>query len=109
MVGFGFRMFDWRVADRFTRGSHTSLVLLTCEISFGQNVCELMFGVNVTDLDLGVQLNPVKQSIRATLWVRETCLIVGLRPLIIIVITTSFSSKTYNIALGSEYAKFAGK
>ena len=26
--------------------------LITCEISFGQNVCKLMFGVNVTDLDL---------------------------------------------------------
>ena len=29
--------------------------LITCEVSFGQNVCELMFGVNVTNLDLGVQ------------------------------------------------------
>ena len=43
-----------------------------------------------------------KQS-RATLWVRETCLIVGLRPLRIILITVSLSSKTFTIALESEF------
>ena len=32
----------------------------------------------------------------ATLWVLDTCLIVGLRPLIIILMTASFSSKMYN-------------
>ena len=39
--------------------------LITCEISFGQNVCELMFGVDVFDLDFGVQINPVKQPIQS--------------------------------------------
>ena len=39
--------------------------LITCEMSFGQNVCELMFGVIVTELDLGVQINPVKQPIQS--------------------------------------------
>ena len=39
--------------------------LITCEVSFGQNVCELMFGVNATNLDLGVQINPVKQPIQS--------------------------------------------
>ena len=39
--------------------------LITCEISFGQNVCELMFGVNVTDLDFWVQINPVNQPIQS--------------------------------------------
>ena len=34
----------------------------------------------------------------ATLWVLETCLIVGLLPLFIILITASLSSKTYNKA-----------
>ena len=34
----------------------------------------------------------------ATLWVRETCLIVGLLPFIIILITASLSSNTYNKA-----------
>ena len=40
---------------------------------------------------------------RATLWVRETCLIVGLVPLILTLMTASLSSKTYNIALESEF------
>ena len=39
---------------------------------------------------------------RATLWVRETRLIVGLRPLIIILITASLSSKVYNVAPAPE-------
>ena len=33
---------------------------------------------------------------RATLWVLETCLIIGLLPLMIILITASLSSNTYN-------------
>ena len=45
---------------------------------------------------------------RATLWVRETCLIVGVRPLVIILITASLSSKTYNIALEPEFVVFDG-
>ena len=65
---------------------------VTCEIPFCQHVCEFMLGVNVTDLDLGVQLTLSNNQSRATLWVRETCLIVGLRPLIIISITASLSS-----------------
>ena len=35
---------------------------------------------------------------RTTLWVLDACLIVGLLPFIIILITTSLSSRTYNIA-----------
>ena len=35
---------------------------------------------------------------RATLWVLETCPIVGLLPLMIILITASLSSNTYNKA-----------
>ena len=78
--------------------------LLTREIPFGQHVFELVFGVNLTDLDFWVQIDSVKQLIqsRATLWVRESCLIVGLLPLIIILITASLSSKTYNMALAPE-------
>ena len=70
--------------------------LITCEIPFSQHVCELIFGVNVTDL-------------RATLWDRETCVIVGLRPLIIILTTASLSSKTHNIAPEPECVVFDGK
>ena len=54
---------------------------------FGQNVCELIFGVNLTDLDLWFKLILWNNQSRATLWVRESCLIVGLRTLRIILIT----------------------
>ena len=40
---------------------------------------------------------------KATLWVLDTCLIVGLRPFTIIFITASLSSKTYNKALEPEW------
>ena len=48
-----------------------------------------MFGVNVPNLNLGLSNNQSK----ATLWVLDTCLIVGIRPFIIILITASLSSK----------------
>ena len=82
--------------------------LVTCKTTFSQHVRELVFGVNVTDLNFGVQIKPVKQPIQSTLWVRETCLIAGLRPLIIILITASLSSKTYNTALEPEFVVFDG-
>ena len=68
------------------------LPLITREASFGQHVCELVFGVNVTDLDLGVQINSVKQPIKRL----DTCLMVGLLPLMIILITASSSPNMYN-------------
>ena len=45
---------------------------------------------------------------RATLWVLETCLIVGLLPLMIILITASLSSNTYNKASWCENWTFVG-
>ena len=48
-----------------------------------------------------------KQS-KATRWVLETCLIVGLGPFIIILITAWLSSKTYNIALEPECVPLDG-
>ena len=71
--------------------------LITCESPFGQYVCDLVFGVDVFDLDFGVQIDSIEQP-RATLWVLETCLIVGLLPLLIILITASLSSTTCNMA-----------
>ena len=47
---------------------------------------------------LGSRLIRSNNQSRATLWVRETCLIVGLLPFIIILITASLSSNTYNKA-----------
>ena len=81
---------------------------ITCEIPFSQNVCELVVGVSVTDLNLGSKSIPPNNQSRATLWVLDTCLTVGLRPLIIILMTASLSSKTYNIALGPECVVFDG-
>ena len=39
--------------------------LITCEISFGQDVCELVFGLDVFDLDFGVQINSLEQPIKS--------------------------------------------
>ena len=75
-----------------------TISFITCEISLCQYVCELVFGVNVFDLDFGVQIDSIKNQSRATLWVLETCLIVGLLPFMIILITASLSSNTYNKA-----------
>ena len=71
------------------------VLLITCEIPFTQHVCELVFGVNVTDLNFGSKFILSNNQSRATLWVRETCLIAGLRPLIIILITASWSQKRH--------------
>ena len=71
---------------------------ITCEISICQCVCELVLGVNVFDLNLGSKLILSNNQSRATLWVLETCLIVGLLPFMIILITASLSSKMYNEA-----------
>ena len=79
---------------------------VTCELTFGRNVCGLMFGINVSNLNLRIKNNPVTQQSKATLWFLDTCLIVGLRPFMNILITASLSSKTYNIALEPECAPF---
>ena len=52
---------------------------ITCEISLGQRVCKLVFAVDILDLNSGVQINSVKQP-KETLWLLDTCLIVGLLP-----------------------------
>ena len=72
--------------------------LITCEISFGQNVSELIFGVETLDLYFGVQVNSIEQPIKRNSVVLETCLIVGLLPLMIILITASLSSNIYDKA-----------
>ena len=75
---------------------------ITCEISLCQYVCELVFGVNVFELDFRSKLILSNNQSRATLWVRETCLIVGLLPFMIILITLSLSSNTHNKASWRE-------
>ena len=57
---------------------------------------------------LGSKLIRSNNQSSATLWVLETCLIVGLLPLIIILITASLSSNTYNKASWCEKWTFEG-
>ena len=57
---------------------------------------------------LGSRLIRSNNQSRATLWVLETCLTVGLLPLMIILITASLSSNTYNKASGFENWTFEG-
>ena len=64
---------------------------ITCEISLGQHVCELVLGVNVFDLIVESKLILSNNQSRATLWVLDTCLIVGLLPFVIILITASLN------------------
>ena len=75
---------------------------VTCVIPFCQHVDELMSGINVSNLNFTIKINSVKHQFKATLWILDTCLIVGLRPLIICLIKTSLSSKIYNMALEPE-------
>ena len=66
----------------------------TCEISLCQYVCELVFGVNVFDLDLGVRIDSIKPTNQEQLCgFCKTCLIEGLLPFMIILITASLSLK----------------
>ena len=67
-----------------------------------------MFGVNVSNLNFGIKGNSSNNQSTKTLWVLDTCLIVGLLPLIIILITASLSSNTYNIALKPECVPLDG-
>ena len=39
--------------------------LITCEMSFGQNVSELVLGVDVLDLDFWVQVDSIEQPINS--------------------------------------------
>ena len=58
---------------------------------------------------LGPKLILSNNQSRATLWVRETCLVVGLLPFMIILITASLSSKIYNKAFLREEFTFEEK
>ena len=66
---------------------------ITCEISLGQYVCEFVFGVNVFDPNLGVQIDSIEQPIKSDSEGPGNML-----PFIIILITASLSSNTYNKA-----------
>ena len=79
--------------NRGWRLHHSSRVRLPSN----QHVCKLVLGANIFDLDFrGPQLIRSSNRSNATLWVLDTCLTIGLRLLIIILITASLSSKMYN-------------
>ena len=71
---------------------------VTGEVSFCQYVCDLVFDVNIDSVKQPIQSNSVGS------W----RLIVGLLPLIIILMTASLSSNTYNIATDWELLMFKG-
>ena len=72
--------------------------LIACEISFVRMSASWFLVSMYLIWILVSRLIRSNNQSRATLWVLETCLIVGLMPLIIILITASLSSKTYNKA-----------
>ena len=74
--------------------------LITCEISFGKDVSKLGFLVSMYLIRSNNQSS-------GTLWVLETCLIVGLLPLMIILITASLSSNTYNKHLDAKMGRLS--
>ena len=53
-------------------------------------------------------MSSVKQPIKSNSVVLDACLIVGLRPLMIILITASLTSKMYSIAANRENFAFDG-
>ena len=80
------------------------LPLITGEIAFCQQVRELVFGVNAVDFGFWAKLILSNDQSRATLWARDTSLIVGRQPLMIILITASLPSK--NLKHGFEVTRF---
>ena len=68
---------------------------ITRETSFSQMSASLFFGVDVFNLNFGMQINSITQPVKCNSVVLETCLLVGLLPLMIILITASLSSNTY--------------
>ena len=63
--------------------------LVACEVCFCQYVCESTYLISI----FGSRLILSNNKSRATLWVPDTCLIVGLLPLMTILITASLSTK----------------
>ena len=71
---------------------------VTCEISSGLYVSKLVFGVDVLDLDLGVQIDSIEQPIKSNSVSLGNMSHCRTPPFMIILITASLSSNTYNKA-----------
>ena len=72
--------------------------LITCEISLCQYVCELVFGVNVFALDFRVQIDSIEYPIKSNSVGSGNMSHYRASSFMIILITASFSSNTYNKA-----------
>ena len=84
------------------------LPFITCDISLSQYVASWFLVSMYLIRNLGSKLILSNHQSRATLWVVETCLIVGLLPFMIILITASLSSNTYIKASWREELTFEG-
>ena len=72
---------------------------ITCEISLCQYACELVFGVDELDLDFWVQIDSIEQSIKRNSVGPGNMSHCGTSSFfLIILITASLSSNTYNKA-----------
>ena len=81
---------------------------ITSEVAFGQQVSELVFWSIYFIWILGSKLILSNNQSNATLWVLDACLIIGLLPFMIILISASLSSNTYNKASWREDWTFEG-
>ena len=86
------------------RWSHSSRVTLP----FVEMSASWFFDSTYLIWTFGSRLILSNNQSRATRWARDTCVIVGLLPLMIIFITASFSSKMYNFDSFSERCAFEG-
>ena len=93
IIGFDFAVTLSSPEPFWVHKTQKMIPFITCEFSLGQHVCELVFGVTVFDLDVGVQIDSIEQPIKSNS--------VGsgnIFPLMIILITASLSTNTYNKA-----------
>ena len=87
-------MVRWKLCNVYDIEQTQKIIpFITNEIVFRQDVDELVLKSTYLIYFLGSNLILSNNQSSATLWVRNTCLIVGLLPFIIILITASFCAK----------------
>ena len=91
----------WKRCNKLCHSSHVKL-------SFVKMFASSFWDSTYLIWTFGSRLILSNNQSRATRWVRDTCLIVGLLPLMIIFITASLSSKMYNCNSFSERCAFEG-
>ena len=92
----------WLMLNKHKRWFHSSRVKFPLVSMSASWFLVSMYLISI----LGSNLIRSNNQSRATLWVLETCLIVGLLPFMIIFITASLSSKIYNKASWREECTF---